>query len=247
MLTAVILEDEIRTRDTIVKIIEQECYSIKVVGVAGDIKTALNLIETFKPDILACDIELSDGTAFDLLKKIKNITFQIIFITAHEGYALKAIKFSAFDFILKPFSKQELVEVFDNVEQKALKNKTEASYDILLQHIDKKNNKKIVLKTLSDIHIVDTSHIIFCKADSSYTQFNLIEKKQLIVSGNLKNFEDLLDRHDFLRVHHSYLVNINHIKQFHRLGSIYLCMVDGTHIPVSSRKKEHLIDLFNKL
>jgi two-component system LytT family response regulator len=247
MLKAVVIEDEIRTRDTIVSIIDNQSSSFEVIGVAGNLKNAVQTITSLKPDIVLFDVELSDGTAFDVLKKIENIDFQIIFITAHEGYALQAIKLSAYDYILKPFNSHELIEILENVRSKIINDKKELSFEILLKHIDGSDNNKIVLKTLTEIHIVNVNDIVHCKADLSYTHFIMCDGSKLTVSGNLKNYEDLLSNHNFIRVHHSYLVNVNHIKKFKRLGSINVYMDDGSIIPVSTRKKEQLIKTLNRL
>ena len=247
MLKAVVIEDEPRTRDAIVNIVNQECSSIQVVGSGQDIQTGFNAIQTHQPDILIIDIKLADGTAFDLLKKIGDIRFQIIFVTAHEGYALQAIKFSAFDYILKPFKVKELTEAVDRAINKVIKEKSEASIETLLSHIDNKEEKKIVLKTLDDIHLVKVLDIVRCEADSSYTHFMLKDGSQLTVSGNLKGFEEMLNPYHFFRVHHSHLVNLNEVKKFSRAEGGCVLMTDGSKIPVSTRKKERLIEKFNTL
>lgn len=248
MLKAVIVEDELMTRDAIVNIINNYCADIKVAGVAGELDSALEVISNIKPDILVLDVMLSNCTAFDLLKLVRSISFQIIFITAYEGYALKAIKFSAFDYILKPFSRDELVTVFSRVKDKILKDKSGSSFETLLQHIENKEDKKIVLKTLDEMHIVKVDDIIFCEADSSYTHFKIKDSSsRLTVSGNLKGFEELLSSHMFFRVHHSYLVNINQIIKYCRVGAAYVLMTDGSEIPVSTRKREQLTRMLNTL
>lgn len=247
MLKVVVIEDEPRTREAIINIINRQCTSVSVAGSGKDLQSGLEAIHEHQPDILALDVELADGNAFDLLKKVGSIDFQIIFITAHEGYALQAIKFSAFDYILKPFSTEELVNAINSARKKVIKEKSEVSFETLLSHIDNKEEKKIVLKTVDDIHLVKVSDIVRCEADSSYTHFILSDSTHLTVSGNLKGFEEMLSTHHFLRVHHSHLVNLNQLKKFHRTGSSYMLMTDGSKIPVSTRKKERLIEKFNTL
>ncbi len=247
MLKVVVIEDEQRTREAIIKIINDQCESLKVVAYGTDVQSGLEAIKNYQPDILTIDVELTDGSAFDILKKIDIVDFQIIFITAHEGYALQAIKFSAFDYILKPFSAIELEDVFNSARKKVMKEKSEASMETLLGHIENNEDKKIVLKTSDDIHLVKMSDIIRCEADTSYTSFMLKDGSQLTVSGNLKTFEEMLQAFSFFRVHHSHLVNLNEVKKFHRSSAAFVLMTDGSKIPVSIRKKERLIEKFNTL
>ncbi|MCF6172038.1 MAG: LytTR family DNA-binding domain-containing protein [Bacteroidales bacterium] len=247
MLKVVVIEDEPRTREAIVKMVNQNCLTVKVVAEGKDIRSGLEAIRVFGPDILIIDIELSDGTAFDLLKKIDDIRFQVIFVTAHEGYALQAIKFSAFDYILKPFKVKELTDAVKRAKDKVVKEKSEASIETLLNHIDNTEDKKIVLKTLDDIHLVKVVDIIRCEADSSYTHFHLKDGSCLTVSGNLKGFEEMLGPYRFFRVHHSHLVNLNEVKKFQRAAGGQVLMTDDSKIPVSTRKKERLIEKFKTL
>jgi len=247
MLKVVVIEDETPTREAIIKIINKQCTSVQVVAGGGDITSGLEAIQKYQPDILAVDVELADGTVFDILKKINPINFQIIFITAHEGYALQAIKFSAFDYLLKPFGTEELLSALKNASERIMKEKSEVSFETLLGHIENREDKKIVLKTDDEIHLVKVSNIISCEADSSYTHFILKDGRKLTVSGNLKGFEDMLSPYSFFRVHHSQLVNLNEVKKYHRSEGVYVLMSNGSKIPVSNRKKESLIEKFNLL
>ena len=247
MLKAVVIEDEPKTREAITNIINRLCHDIKVVANGHNIKTGIDAIYNGHPDILLIDVELSDGTAFDILRHVFNIDFQIIFVTAHEGYALKAIKFSAFDYILKPFSVEELTLAVDKAAEAVSRKKTEVNLETLLNNIDNREQKRIVLKTADEIHLVNISDIINCEADSSYTHFFLKDGSQLTVSNHLKEYDELLKDHHFFRVHHSYLVNLNEVKKFHKISNAYVLMSNGKKVPVSSWKKERLLEKFNLL
>lgn len=247
MLRAVVIEDEPNTRDAITNIINRLCHDIQVVATGHSVQTGIDAIYNTRPHVLLIDVELSDGTAFDILRHIFNIDFQVIFVTAHEGYALKAIKFNAFDYILKPFSVEELTSVLENAAKEVNKKKTEVYLESLLHSIDERENKRIVLKTADEIHLVNISDIINCDADASYTHFFLKDGSQLIVSNHLKEYEELLKEHHFFRVHHAHLVNLNEVKKFHKSGGGYVLMTNGSKIPVSSRKKEHLLEAFHSL
>lgn len=247
MLKAVVIEDEPKTREAITNIINRLCDDIEVVATGYDLKTGIDAIYNGRPDILLIDVELADGNSFDILRHIFNIDFQIIFVTAHEGYALKAIKFNAFDYILKPFSVEELTSVLAKAAKEVHKKKTAVYLESLLHSIDERENKRIVLKTADEIYLVHISDIIHCEADSSYTHFYLKDGSQLTVSNHLKEYDELLRDYHFFRVHHSHLVNLNEVRQFHRSGNAYVLMSDGKKIPVSSRKKERLLEKFNTL
>ncbi|NOX84648.1 MAG: response regulator transcription factor [Chlorobi bacterium] len=247
MLKAVVIEDEPKTREAITNIINRLCDDIEVVATGHNIKTGIDAIYNGRPDILLIDVELADGNAFDILRHIFNIDFQVIFVTAHEGYALKAIKFNAFDYILKPFSVEELTATIEKAAKEVNRKRTEVYLESLLHSIDDRENKRIVLKTADEIHLVNISEIINCEADSSYTHFFLKDGSQLTVSNHLKEYDELLRDYHFFRVHHSHLVNLNEVKKFHRINNAYVLMSNGKKVPVSSRKKERLLEEFNSL
>ncbi len=247
MLKLVVIEDEFRTRETIINIIKIECPEIDVVGSGSDVESGIDVINTFQPDIILIDVQLSDGNAFDILKNSAVHNSQVIFVTAHEEYALQAIKFSAFDYILKPFSKAELTGAIMRAREAVLERASDVSIKTLLDNIDSKEDKKIVLKSTDDIHLVSISDIIRCEADSSYTHFFLTDGSQITISTNLKEYDELLGNYNFFRVHHSHLVNLNKIVKFRKGNSGHLLMTDGSEVPVSSRKKERLIEKFNSL
>ena len=247
MLTAVVIEDELSTRETIIGLINSHCPDIKMAGSGYDVKSGIEAINTFKPDILILDVELSDGNAFDILRNVGDINAQVIFVTAHEEYALQAIKFSAFDYLLKPFSINELIETILKAKEAALKNESEISFQTLLTNFENNEDKKIVLKSVDEIHLVKISEIIRCEADSSYTHFFINDGTQIVISNNLKEYDELLSQYHFFRIHHSHLVNLNKVVKFHKNKEAYVLMSDGSEVPVSSRKKERLIEKFSLL
>jgi len=247
MLKAVVIEDELQTRDAVIRIIEEECPEIIVIGSANNVSSGIDIINDTHPDILLLDVELSDGNAFDILKNIDSHSSRIIFVTAYEEYALRAIKFSAFDYILKPFSKEELKNAVLKAKDAVLKRISDTSITTLLNNIENKKEKKIVLKSTDDVHLVNVNDILRCEADTSYTKFYLINGSVITNSTNLKEYEELLSDYNFFRVHHSHLVNINKVVKFRKGNASYLLMTDGSEVPVSNRKKERLIEKFNSL
>lgn len=245
-----IIEDEKGTADFIKQVVSDNCMMFQVAGLANSVQTGIKLIEKEKPDLIILDVDLGDGTAFDLLKKTDHQSFITIFLTAYQGYALQAIKFAAFDYLLKPFRPTELVETLKRAYSFAKQKKdiNKISVKTLLDNVSTNNiqEKKILLRTGSDIHLVMVKDIVYCKADSSYTHFILTDNETITVSVNLKEYEAMLEEYGFIRSHHSYLANLHNIKRYHKIGQAYLLMTNGDKIPVSARSKEKLFSLFKK-
>ncbi len=243
-----IVEDETATANFIETVLKSNCSEAEVVGKAKSVQDALLFTETKNPDIVLLDVELGDGTAFDFLKKIKNPTFITIFLTAYQGYALQAIKFSAFDYILKPFRPKELVAALKKAV-KVIQNQRENQripIATLLDNLENANiqEKKIILRTGSDIYVSKLKEILYCKADSSYTHFHFTDNEPVTVSTRLKEFEKTLGEAGFVRCHNSYLVNIIHIKRYRKTGSPFLFLDNEEAIPVSLRNKEKIAAIF---
>ena len=242
-----VIEDEFRTRNAIISIVERNCKEIVVEGWADNVNDAAELILEKHPDLVLMDIQLNNGTAFDILKSIYPIDFQIIFLTAFENYAIQAIKFSAFDYLLKPFTEEELVNSIHRLKDKIKEKDQKESLEVLLNNINESGEKKIVLKTNEDIYIVPVKDIIRCEADSSYTHFFLSNGNQITVSSNLKKYEEYLKYFHFVRVHHSHIVNLDYITKFSKSHGGEIELHDGSRIPVSKRRKEDLLTLFKSL
>ena len=249
MIRTIVIDDEKRVAEAIAKIIENYCSGFSVIGIAHTVKAGVELIDKHKPDMITLDINLPDGSGFDLLRKVEDIDFKLIFITAYEEHALKAIKFSAIDYILKPIDEIELSDAFRKVKAIHKKENNKVILDAFLSGlVDKpKEHKKIVLKTAEDIHLIKVNDIIRCESEGSYTSFYLNDGKKLLVSKNLKEYEDLLSDYGFFRAHHSHLININYIDRFHKADGGIIYMSDQSEIPVSVRKKDSLLRLFKEL
>ncbi len=244
----VIIDDEINARQTIRKMIDQECEGVEIIGEAGDVKNGLNIINTYKPDIVLLDIQLPDGSGFDLLDKLDDYDFKLIFITAYEEYAVKAFKFSAIDYLLKPFDPDEVEKAVSRAKEAMAKEDTQLKLNAFLSNIENisKEVKKIVLKTSDSIHLVNVQDIIRCQADCNYTYFYLYGGKKLVVSKTLKEFDTMLTPYGFFRVHQSHLVNLNYLDHFKKENE-KIVLKDQTSVPVSHRKKEQLIQIFNQM
>lgn len=249
MITAIVIDDEPKARETIVQMITLYCKNINIVCQADDIHSAYVAISQHKPDLVFLDINLKEGTGFDLLKRFSQIDFKIIFITAFDNYAINAFKFSAIDYILKPVHPDDLIAAVDKVERIHEKEIFRKTFHTLLSNIEQKQpeQKIIVLKTSENIYIVNVCNIIRCESEKNYTMFYLSDKKKILVSQTLKEYDELLESSGFYRVHQSHLINIKHIDHYVKGDGGYIVMKDNAQIPVSCRKKDYLLDLFNKL
>jgi len=209
----------------------------------------LATINSLKPDVIFLDIQMPDGSGFTLLEKLKDIDFDIIFTTAFDQYAIRAIKYSALDYLLKPISPDDLVAAVEKVRQRKLGTKINQNIKVLLENINKpeKESPKIILSTSDKIHVVEISNITRCESDNYYTRFYFKEGDPILISKTLKENEELLKEHNFIRPHKSHLININYIKAFLRIDNGYIQMTDNSKIPVSRRKKEMIIDIINHL
>ena len=249
MIRTVIVDDEPLAREAICEMLSIYCPDVEVVGQASDISSGLTVLQKFEPDLVFLDIQLTDGTGFELLKRLDNYDFRVIFITAFEDYAVKAFKFSAVDYILKPVDPNELMVAVKKVRKNVEKEATNTSLRTLIENITNVNReeKKIVLKTATNVYIVNTADIIRCESDKNYTHFFVKGRDKIMVSKTLKEYEELLSEYNFIRVHQSHLVNLSHIIRFDKGDGGTLIMSDNSEVPVSLRKKEDLMRAFNEL
>jgi two-component system LytT family response regulator len=249
MTKTLIIDSEKNAEERIAGIIDGYCKGFIIEGSAKTLKQGMILIQKTQPDLVLLNVMLKDGSGFELLNKIEDRSFEIVFMADNRDFAYKAIKYNALDYILKPVDEKELIEALLKVAEKRKQENSKYLLRSFLSNFagQKSNGKKVVLKTTDDIHIVEVSNIIRCESDGSYTKVHLADSSQIVVSKNLKEFEELLTDYGLLRVHHSHLVNINHIERFHKRSGGLIIMSDKSDIPVSVRKKENLIELFEKM
>jgi len=249
MIKAIIIDDEKRARETIRSLVELYCKNIIIVAEAENIVQAETEITKNNPDLIFLDISMPGGNGFDLLKKYRTLPFKVIFITAHNEHAIKAFKFSALDYILKPINPDELIAAVDKAESLIEKENVNQRLDIFMSNMESKtmDAKKIVLKTSDNIHIINVNDIVRCEADRNYSSFFLTNGKTILVSNTLKDYDELLSSFRFFRAHQSHLVNLNHIERYEKKDGGCLIMKDGSTVPVSVRKKEELLGLLQKI
>ena len=246
MIRTLIIDDEANNRRQIRDLLENHFPNMEVVGDSDGVRTGLEAIIKNSPELVLLDIRLKDGDAFDLLNKLGQITFKIIFITAYEEYALKAIKFSALDYLLKPVRLEDLREAIAKAESQILKE-LNLQLAELSNNLQPSQHKRIVLRTADKLHFIPVTEIMRCEADRNYTTFFLTEGKKILVSGTMREYEDILSEQGFYRLHKSHIVNLSFIESYEKADGGTVILSDGSHIPVAMRKKNQLIELFNKL
>jgi two-component system, LytTR family, response regulator len=249
MIRALIIDDEKKARETISNMLRLYCAQVEIVGEADNINSAEELIRQHQPGLVFLDIQMPGGSGFDLLKRSINADFRVIFITAHSEYAIRAFKFSAIDYLLKPIDPGELVAAVNKLQTMSVTENMSLRLDTFFSHISDRHTepKNIVLKTSESIHVINIKDIIRCEADGNYSNFHLAGGKKILVSNTLKEYDELLTPRGFFRVHQSHLVNTAYIESFEKKDGGFLRMKDGSDVPVSVRKKEQLLHLLENI
>ena len=247
MRKAIIIDDENRTRDLIAKMINSFGLDIEAVSAGENVQSGIKAIEEHQPDIVFLDIQMPDGTGFDLLKAIPDKNFEVIFITAHEEFAIKAIKFSALDYILKPVDPEELRTAVENALNTMGNKRDESQFEALQNNISAQQKRRLVLKTQESVHVVDLDQIIRCESDINYTSFYLTENRKILVSKTLKEFETLLIGYNFIRVQQSHLINLDYVDRYNKGNGGSVVMRDGSEVPLSPAKREIFFKILENL
>lgn len=252
MIRVVIIDDEENSRETLRGKLDLFCPEVEVAAEASSVKEGLNAITAEKPDAVFLDIQLAGESGFDILEEIRdndNIDPEIIFVTAHNEFAIKAIKFSALDYLLKPIDPEELVKAVRKVEEGKGLPKKATNINVLVENIRQASDspKKIVVPTSDGMHVIKLSDIVRLESSSNYTTFHLDGQKSLLASKTLKEFDNMLTGYNFQRIHKSHLVNMNFVKRYVQTDGGYLILEDGSKIPVANRKKEQLLNTLRNL
>lgn len=249
MLRAVVIDDIETIRKRHIALIKANCPTIAVIGQADSVESGIKLIHQLSPDIVFLDVEMPDGSGFDLLQKLKPFEFKVIFITGFEDFAIRAFRFSAIDYLLKPLDANHLMEAVKKAEESMGKEVFDIKLNNLFANLERpKNLQKLVLKTADKIYSVAIQDIVNCESDTNYTTFNFINAPKLVVSTNLKEYEALLSPHGFFRTHQSHLINMAYFDHFIKTdGGNTIVMKNKTTIPLSVRKKEDFLILLESL
>jgi len=248
MLKTLIIDDEKSGREIVTNLLKQYCVNIQIIGEADGVLSGLKAINELKPHLILLDVNMQDGTGFDLLKLVQQKDFKVIFITAYQDYAIKAFQFSAIDYLLKPVSADTLINAVNKAQEQIERSDLELKLNSLLLNINQTQiePKKIILKTAERIYAVDLKDIIRCESDDSYTRFHLSDGKKIMVSRQLKEFDELLNGNPFIRIHQSHLINLKYFDYFEKSEDLVF-MKDKSSVPVATRKKELLMKLISEM
>ena len=243
-LRAFIVDDEARCREALKHLLSKYCPDVSVDTECESVRAALEVLRESTPDILFLDVVLQDGTGFDVLQRADCENISIIFTTAHDEHALKAIKFSALDYLMKPVDADELVAAVGKARHAgATREVRTKQLNLLRQNLGEgPEAERIALPTLDGFTFVELASIVFCEAQSNYTRFKFRDGESVIVCRTLKDYENLLEEHGFFRIHRSHMINLRHLERYVRGKGGYVVMSSGAELEVSPRCKEALLE-----
>jgi len=242
MLKAIIIDDEPYCCEILAAMLASDCPEVEVISICSNAAQGLTAIRQHSPDLVFLDVEMPKMNGFEMLEEISAINFHLIFTTSYDQYALKAIRFSAIDYLLKPIDREELKKAVQKVKER-FQVMIPQQLEILMEKIKQSANpvNKIALPTMEGLQMIPVDTIVSCESDDNYTTIKLKTNKKLIVTRSLKEMEEILEQHSFIRVHRFYLINLNEIEKYIKGDGGYLVMSDGTSIDVARNKKEVLL------
>ena len=247
MITAILIDDESTGLESLALAIRKYCPDVEIIGTYDTPEKGLEAIKSAGPDLVFLDVQMPGMSGFDVLQQASPVTFDVIFVSAYDKYAIKAIHFSALDYLLKPVDVDELIHAVKKIAARE-NQRSSYQYQSVLNNIQLKAGKigKLAVPSLEGIDFFNIDDIIYCKADGSYTTIILKGGEQVVVCKNLKDFENLLTDAGFCRVHHSYLVNLSHVQKYVKGDGGYIVLTDNHHVAISRRKREEFLSLHNK-
>jgi two-component system, LytTR family, response regulator len=241
MMKAILIDDSADAREALKADITRWCPQLTILGEASGMAEGLQLLRTVTCDVIFLDIQLGDGDGFQLLEQLGTTNARIIFTTGLDNFGIRAIKFSALDYLLKPVDPDELIAAVNKLEN--LQAPPAENLRLFKEQYNQpaQNLRRLALNSSDRVHVVQINNIVRCESDRNYTTFYLLNAKPIVVTRTLKEYEDLLEPSGFVRVHHSHLINLEHLKTFMKNEGGYAVMSDGSNVPVSVRKKEDLL------
>ena len=244
MQRVIIVEDEARSRAFLADILAEHCADLQVVGMASNVEEAVKAIRELKPDLVFLDIELQTGTGFDVLEQLSGEQPAVIFTTAYDHYAIKAIRFSAVDYLLKPIDVDELKGAVSRTRDLRQRNSSQQTLEVLMHNLKQlraNENPTITLSVAEGIEFIPLREIIRLEAAGAYTNFFLKGGKKMMVSKNLKEYEFMLGEHEFMRVHNSHIINLAEVKRLVKSDGGYAVMSDDAQVVISPKKKDDFV------
>jgi len=248
MIKAIIIEDEPDLRELSRSMLNANFREIEIVGETDSVDGGVELIKNTQPQLVLMDIEIKGGTGFNILQRVKPYTFILVVVTAFNQFAIKAIKFSAIDYILKPINEFEFVAAIESALKLIEPGQIEQQMTQLVDMYERKvQAKKIVLRTSEAIHVVNISEIEYCQSDNTYTTFYLSGGEKILVSKPMKEFTGILEEYDFFRPHQSYLINLHAIRRIDKSDGGFVILKSGKELPISSRRKHLVLEMLNRI
>lgn len=245
MINAIIIDDETRSRQIIKEMLTRYCSDIEVISDVSSGEEAYPVIIERCPDLVFLDIEMPYEDGFDFLKRFDRIPFEIVFITAYNQYAIQAIKICALDYLLKPLSITDLKTTVERAKERISSKHSQGQYELLLQNIKRDRNAehhKLAVPARDGLEFIDIRDIILLEADGAYTSIRMTEDRKLLSTRNLKEYEEFLPESLFFRAHHSFIINLQHIRNYHKGEGGYVVMADHSNVDISKRKKKEFLD-----
>jgi two-component system LytT family response regulator len=236
---AVLIDDQSHVRENLKMLLGEFAPEVAVIAEADGVKSGLECVRKYKPDLVFLDIEMADGTGFDLLSLIKERTFRVIFVTGHEGYAIRAFRVAAIDYLLKPLDPDDLIEAVAKARSQGPLQQVQVNEALASQSADKL--KQLVLSDAETVYLVQLSEIIRCQSEDNYTRFFLMDGRKLLISRTMKEFDELLEKSGFFRSHQSHLINLAFFDHLDKRDGGTIFLKDGSSVPLATRKKDNLL------
>lgn len=248
MIRAIIIDDEVKGRNLLSELIKNKFPEVLVCGLAKNADEGIEQIRKQHPDVVFLDINMPGKTGFDMLQALQPVSFETIFITAYDKYAIRAFRYHAFDYLLKPIDADELSTCMERLKEKQLQKDISMRLELLVTQLQQpqKIPDRITINSLDGITVIPIAEIVYLEAAGTYTLFYLVNNNKVVSSLNLKEYEELLAEHYFFRVHHSFLINMAEVKKFIKTEGGGVLMSNGQTVAVSKRKKEEFIRLLNQ-
>lgn len=247
MINAILISGDEPTRNIIIKSVETYCPNVTLIASFNGMKSGIRAINVHEPDLVLLDIKLEDGSGFELLDHFGKPDFKAIFISAYTDYAIKAIKYNTIDYLLKPVKEEELVQAIKKADDLIRYEEKLQAKALGKSIVDLNKSHRIVLKSVDQIHVIDSNDIIHIEADRNYSTFHMADGRKIVSSKPTKEYEDVLLDQGFHRIHKSHIVNINKMSYFDKTEGGTMIMCNGDEVPVSSRKRDMLMELFDNL
>lgn len=249
MIRSIIVDDEAKARDGLKLVLQKFCPEIEILALCPTPDEGLRCIHSLQPDLVFLDVQMPHKSGFNLLEELGEFNFEVIFVTAFDRYAIKAIKFSALDYLLKPIDIDELQNAVNKAGERIRHKNSRNNYVSLLKNIKYPSQKidKLAIPTFDGILFEPVDDIIYCEADRNYTTLMMTGNRKIVVSKNLKDFENMLSDSGFFRIHHTYLINMKHVKKYRKGDGGSVVLEGNHHLDVSRRKKETFLQMLGTI